>query len=194
MSAHRGDGIFNPKPIPDLAGDPAKLKVSRDPQKDDLRKFIHGLITQEFDGPEPPPAVLDGLVAYVRSLSPGECGGIRISPVQLGSMLDDVDMAVRLAQDSYAAQDRATARVLIAAARSILGAIDERFELPGLEASRALLRDADADLKAIELSDPVSAPMFRAWRGRWHARTRRLRAAESRSLFSEAVVRRAVAN
>jgi len=69
MSSHRGDGIFNPKAIPDLAGDPAKLKVSRDPAKDDLKKFIHGLVTQEFDGPEPPPAVLDCLAAYVRSLS-----------------------------------------------------------------------------------------------------------------------------
>jgi hypothetical protein len=70
MSSHRGDGIFNPKPIPDLAGDPAKLKVSRNPAKEDLKKFIHGLITQEFDGPEPPPAALNGLVAYVRSVSP----------------------------------------------------------------------------------------------------------------------------
>ena len=75
MSSHRGDGIFNPKPIPDLAGDPAKLKISRDPRKTDLRTFIHGLITQEFDGPEPPPAVLDGLAAYVRSLSPDACRG-----------------------------------------------------------------------------------------------------------------------
>ena len=54
MSSHRGDGIFNPKPIPDLAGDPAKLKVSRDPRTRELPTFIHGLITQEFDGPEPP--------------------------------------------------------------------------------------------------------------------------------------------
>src|SRR4051794_39917057 len=73
MSSHRGDGIFNPKPIPDLAGDPSKLKISRDPQKDDLRKFIDGLITQEFNGPEPPPAALAGIAAYVRSMSPGAC-------------------------------------------------------------------------------------------------------------------------
>src|SRR3954452_11689999 len=91
MSSHRGDGFFNPKPIPDLAGDPAKLKVSRDPHKDDLKRFIHGLITQEFDGPEPPAAILDGLVAYVRSLSVKNCRGSSGSTIRLTSMLDNVE-------------------------------------------------------------------------------------------------------
>jgi hypothetical protein len=145
MSSHRGDGVFNPKPIPDLAGDPAKLKISRDSQKDDLKRFIHGLITQEFDGPEPPPSVLDGLVAYVRSLSPTACKASSVSEVRLSTMLDDTDIAVRLAEESNLARDEATARVLIAAARSTLGKIDERFQLPGGENSRAVLRRALAN-------------------------------------------------
>src|SRR5215208_6984829 len=65
MSEHRGDGVFNPKPIPDLGGDPAKFKVPRDPRRDDLERFVHGLITEEFDGPEPSPAALESVVAYV---------------------------------------------------------------------------------------------------------------------------------
>jgi hypothetical protein len=194
MSSHRGDGIFNPKFIPDLAGNPSKLKISRDPRKDDLRNFIHGLITQEFDGPEPPPAVLDGLVAYVRSLSPANCKGPATGPIELSAMLGDADTAVRLAEQTYDAGDRATARVLIGAARSTLGRIDERFEMPGGQTSRAVLRDADADLKAIELSDKVSPMMFRDWRSRWPLRVRKLSAAEPRSLFSEAVLRRALKN
>jgi hypothetical protein len=193
MSSHRGDGIFNPKPIPDLAGDPAKLKVSRDPHKDDLRRFIHGLVTQEFDGPEPTAAVLDGLAAYVRSLSPARCKGPQTVPITLGSMLDQVDEAVRLAEQSYAA-DKPTARTLIGAARSTLGKIDERFAMPGNEASRALLRDADAELKAMELADPASPSMFRSWERRWRAREQALRLAESSSLFSEAELRRVIAN
>jgi hypothetical protein len=194
MSSHRGDGIFNPKPIPDLAADPAKLKVSRDPAKDDLKRFIHGLITQEFDGPEPPPAVLDGLVAYVRSLSPAACKGERTSSVRIGSMLDDVDNAVRLAESSYSAGDPATAHVLIAAARSTLGKIDERFELPGGEESRAVLREADTELRSIETADRASRHQFDAWRRVWPARARQLRTAESQSLYSEAVLRRVLAN
>jgi hypothetical protein len=192
MSSHRGDGVFNPKPIPDLAGDPAKLKISRDPKKDDLKRFIQGLITQEFDGPDPPPAILDGLVAYVRSLSRNACKAPLIGPVRLSSVLDDVDAAVRLAEQTYQVGDKATARVLIAAARSSLGKIDERFEVSGGENNRALLRDADADLKALALADTVSPSMFAAWKSRWPARMRELRAAESQSLFSEAVLRRAL--
>jgi hypothetical protein len=190
MSSHRGDGIFNPKPIPDLAGDPAKLKVSRNPAKEDLKKFIHGLITQEFDGPEPPPAALNGLVAYVRSVSPMACKGAGTTPIELQPMLEDVGDAVRLARQSYADGDTATARLLIGAARSTLGMIDERFQVAGGDKSRALLREADADLKAIELSQIVPSGLFDEWNSKWSERQRELRAAEPRSLFSESVIRR----
>ena len=194
MSSHRGDGIFNPKPIPDLAGDPAKLKISRDPQNDDLKRFIHGLITQEFDGPEPPPAVLNGIVSYVRTLSPKGCNGPQSSAIRLPAMLDDVETAVRLAEQSYVSGDKETGRVLMSAARSTLGKIDERFQIPGGEKARAALRDADGDLKAIELSDNATRRMFQDWQSKWPARTRELRSEESRSLFSEARVRRLLAN
>ena len=194
MSSHRGDGIFNPKPIPDLAGDPARLKVSRDPRTKGLATFIHGLITQEFDGAEPPPIVLEGLAAYVRSLSPTACHAQREEPIRLHAMLQDVDTAVRLAQQSYDTGDTDTARFLIGAARSTLGKIDERFELPGDEGSRAVLRDAAADLKVIELADVMSTDAFRDWRRLWPARVQKLRADEGKSLFSEAVVRRTLGN
>ena len=193
MSSHRGDDIFNPKPIPDLAGDPAKLKVSRDPRKDDLRNFIHGLVTQEFDGPEPPPAVLDGVVAYVRSLSAANCREPQTVAVRLEPMLDDVETAVRLAEEEYATGDQQSARVMLAAARSQLGAIDERFDLPGGKDNRTLLRQADSELKSIELADPASRSMFHEWQAKWPARARQLRIAEPQSFFSEPVIRRALA-
>jgi len=72
----------------------------------------------------------------------------------------------------------------------MLGMIDERFQVSGGESSRRLLREADADLKAIELSNAVSASSFDTWRGKWAERERQLRSAEARSLFSESVVRR----
>jgi hypothetical protein len=109
-------------------------------------------------------------------------------------MLDDVDTAVRLAQESFAAGDKPTGRVLVAAARSRLGAIDERFQLPGADSSHAILREADADLKAIEHADTASSDMFRNWRRQWPARAHQLQQAEPRSLFSEAVLRRMLAN
>jgi hypothetical protein len=189
MSEHRGDGVFNPKPIPDLAGDPAKLKVKGTPK---LREFIHGLVTQEFDGPEPPPAVLDGLVAYVSGLSPKRCVAPAERAVTLGGMLSIVDEAVRLAEESFKAGDKATGRVLIGAARSMLGVIDERFAVPGNDRSREILRDADSDLKRLGLTEAATPAMFAAWSRSWPARKRELRSAEPRSLFSETVVRRAL--
>ena len=187
MSEHRGDDIFNPKPIPDLGGDPAKLKQKGTSK---LRSFIHGLITQEFDGHEPPAEVLDGLVDYVNSISPAACKGIASTPVALDSMLRDVDTAVSLAEDSLAGGDVPTALVMLRAARSTLGSIDERFRVPGDQSSRDVLLQADAELRAIETADAPTPSMFEAWRKDWPARERQLRSAEPRSLYSETVLRR----
>ena len=63
FSSHRDDGIDNPRPIPDLGGPKSALKISQDPSSPALETFIHGLVTQEFDGAEPPPTVLKGLAA-----------------------------------------------------------------------------------------------------------------------------------
>src|SRR5262245_33170116 len=113
MSEHRGDGIFNPKPIPDLGGDPAKLKVKGTPR---LREFVHGLITQEFDGPEPSPVALDSVVAYVSALSPTACPKGTGPAISLGGKLAEIDSAVRLAHTAYGSGDAATGRALLAAA------------------------------------------------------------------------------
>ena len=97
MSSHRGDGIDNPKPIPDLGGPKDKFKISQAPDSPDLDRFIHGIVTQEFDGAEPPPAVLQGLAAYVRALSPGACPPTASEAVRVGADVADARRAVRAA-------------------------------------------------------------------------------------------------
>jgi hypothetical protein len=169
---HRVDGIFNPKPIPDLAGPQGKLKISRT-AAGALESFIHGLVTEEFDGPEPPPEVLAGLAAYVRALGPSACRGGE-APVRLAGRLAEVDTAVALARTS----DGETRRLLLAAARSTLGAIDERFT--ALPADRAMVRAADADLAAIRAGEAD----FGRWDGAWPARRRSLLRDERRSLYA----------
>jgi hypothetical protein len=181
MSSHRGDGIFNPKPIPDLAGPAAKLKVSRT-APGALETFIHGLVAEEFDGPEPPPEVLAALAAYVRVLDPAACRGGE-APLRLSDRLGEIDSAIALARTS----EGETRRLLLAAARSTLGAIDERFA--GLDADRALLRAADADLNAIRLNEAG----FGRWDGTWPGRKRRLLKDETRSLYAPARVAAAFA-
>jgi hypothetical protein len=186
LSSHRGDGTFNPKPIPDLAGDPLKRIVSRDPAKQDLTKFIHGLITKEFDGAEPPTKVLDGIANYVRAIAAPNCG-TRDLEVTAASLLTDVDTALKLARDE---SDPATARLLIGAARSNLGRIDERFQVTAIESDRRLLNDADSELRALQndFGSRAEPALWSKWNQSWPARRERLQADAPRSLFSNAVL------
>jgi len=176
MSSHRGDGRFNPRPIPDLGGPREALKVSQDRRDRALEGFIRGLIVEEFDGPEPPARVLDGLAAYVRALRPGSCGrGER--RVTLFSRLASVEEASELA----AAEAGETRRLLFAAARSQLGAIDERFTISGGESARAVLREADRELRRLRSGEAG----METWRRRWPGWKRRLLRLEPASLFDE---------
>ena len=143
FSSHRGDGVDDPRPIPDLSGARSGLKVAAA----DLPPFIHGLITQEFDGREPPPAVLAGLVAYVRALSPGACPRAGAVPVTVAGLMSDARRAIAAADALAARGDRPAAGVMIAAARARLGLIDERYA--ALPRERRRLRAADARLAEV---------------------------------------------
>ena len=191
LSSHRGDDKFNPKPIPDLARPEQQRIASRDSGKRDLERFIHGLIVEEFDGPEPPPRVLNGLADYVRSIGPAtaQCEGY--VGRTLAGTLDEIAEAIRLARQSAEDNDQATARTLLGAARSNLGRIDER--LPGLKAERALLREADSDLKDIQAA-PFEPLHWKRWDRDWRKRRAALLLAGPRSLYSEARLRRALAS
>lgn len=174
MSSHRGDGRFNPRPIPDLGGTRKALRISRDRATRALEAFIRGLIVEEFDGPEPSGEVLGGLAAYVRALRPAACGPGRLR-VSLASRLVLVEQAVRLS----AGEAGDTRRLLLAAARSQLGEIDERFTLSGGEGAQAVLREADRELRRLRSGDSD----LRAWNGRWPAWKRALLRLEPASLF-----------
>ncbi|MET1111984.1 MAG: hypothetical protein ABWX67_10710 [Allosphingosinicella sp.] len=174
MSSHRGDGRFNPKPIPDLSGPREVLKISPDRRERALEAFIRGLIVEEFDGPEPAPETVDGLAAYVRALRPEACApGER--RVTLASRLALAGEAAELA----AARQGETRRLLLAAARSQLGAIDERFALPAGAPARALLRQADGELRALRSGKSDMAD----WRRQWPRWKRALLRLERDSLF-----------
>ena len=150
MSSHRGDRLDNPKPIPDLSGPVRNLKVSRDPKDRALETFIHGLIVEEFDGPEPTAMTLDGLAHYVRALSPRGCPTKPEQPVRLAEYLSDARAAAQATQFALDAHDGATARLTLASARSALGMIDERYATPMLARDRELLRESDLELAAIQ--------------------------------------------
>jgi hypothetical protein len=150
LSSHRGDGIDNPKPIPNLSGPKSALKVSQDPGSPALEAFIHGIVTQEFDGDEPPPAVLKGLAAYVRALSPGACRAEPTEPMTAAGALADVRRTLLAAIAALDHGDGGAAALMVASARSQLGDIDERYAGLALAPQRAALERAAADLGAAE--------------------------------------------
>ena len=181
FSSHRGDGIDDPRPIPDLSGGPSGLKVA----PADLSPFIHGLITQEFDGREPPAAVLAGLTAYVRALSPSACPRAGAVPVTVAGLMSDARRALAAADSLAARGDRPAAGVMIAAARARLGLIDERYA--ALPRERRRLRAADTRLAQLAQALREDRPDARRRLADWSANSVKLEAAltrrEARSLF-----------
>ena len=177
----------NPKPIPDLA---ALGTVSRAKTGGELERFIRGLIVEEFDGPEPSEAVLRGLADYARAMDIKACPP-SASRLTLDGLLVEAGEAADVAGAAAEAGDRETMRLLVAAARSALGRIDERFQVAGLESVRDILADADAELRAVrEMPAADAAPALAAWKQRWMPRLAALEAMEDRSLFSPAMLRR----
>jgi hypothetical protein len=188
FSTHRGNGTDDPKPIPDLSGPRARLKVDQAPQSRKLEAFIHGLVTEEFDGPEPTPATLQGLAAYVRALHPAACPSTPRQPLTVALLMADARRALHTAQQTAADGDRPTAVVMVAAARARLGLIDERFSAdPALGPDRAALRAADARLAAIQqtLRTPGAdaAPALKTWLRQSQPLEAALARREPRSLF-----------
>lgn len=143
FSAVRGNGRFDPVPIPDLA---APGKIARDPAAKQLAPFIRILIVDEFAGQEPSSAMLDALSAYVRAIRP--CAPSRQSRSlddQLTILQGAVEGAVYMARRG----DPQAARTLVAAARHQLGLISERYAGPELNSERSMLLTASRTLQTI---------------------------------------------
>jgi hypothetical protein len=189
MSSHRGNGVFDPKPIPDLT---APGKVSRDPANPALATFVHGLITEEFDGNEPPPLAFKGLLAYLRALR--ACRPDVREPITIDAAIADTEAAMRAAGDALGLGDRAAARLMIGAARMTLGNIDERYAPPAVEGDRAAIAAADRRLLRLQLAldrGEDIAPRLAAWRFP-PPLAARLRRDAPRSLYDPAVLAKSV--
>lgn len=189
FSSRRGDGVFNPRPIPDLAADAPRIsRAAGDPA---LAQLIRGLIVEEFDGLEPPERIVDGLATYVRALRSG-CGTMARTA---GTEADDAIAAIEAARTALAAGDGASARLLIGAARSALGRIDERFTDAPAITRRLAGRDAELrTLQSAAATDPVATrQQLHGWAGRWRNDVIAVKAAEPGSLYAPAVLGRHLA-
>ena len=193
FSSHRGDGTDNPRPIPDLGGPKGRLRVAQDRASGALETFIHGLVTQEFDGAEPPPAVLRGLADYVRAIDPAACPAPTTEVVSEPAAAVDARRAVLAALAALKHGDIAAALMMIQSARSQVGAIYERYAAADLAPARRSLAVADLDLRAAEdalrRAQPDQADIrLTAWLTGFDAAQPTLRAGQARSLYNPAVL------
>jgi hypothetical protein len=177
FSKVRGDAVFNPRPIPDLAGPRATLKTPPEA----LPAFIRGLVVEEFDGAEPPAAVLQGLVDYMAALDPAACPPAREAPVTLAGHLADARRALAAAAT---APDPETAARMVAAARAALFLVDERYQRLPVETQA--LRAAAARLAPLQAAARAGAPDLARWLADSRRLERRLAAREAESLYAPA--------
>ena len=65
FAPHANNGHFDPLDIPDLRGIRFTAPYGRNGRFGSLREFVRNVIVNEFNGPEPEPAVLDAMIAYM---------------------------------------------------------------------------------------------------------------------------------
>lgn len=133
FSKVRGNGVFDPVAIPDLAardGRQMKDRASK-PFEDKVR----GLIVEEFDGQPPPPYVFDAVVAYLDSLDIAHCEDP--AAMQKADYLDDYAAVMSAAKILLRKDASADVKLFyIRVARERLERLHERFS--GAEARAAL--------------------------------------------------------
>ena len=91
------DGIANPVNIPALRGVRFSAPYGRDGRLAELASFTRRVIVGEFGGPEPPPLILDALVAYQHQFDVPPNPGLGIA----GELAADAPAAAHRGQDIF---------------------------------------------------------------------------------------------
>ena len=169
-----GDESFNPVPIPSLSDDIEG--VDFDPTSPDLDKFVKRLITKEFTGPEPSPAVQNALLSYLRALSGDHCTNASLErETLLAFQLNSVEQsftALRGALESAENFD-----FMVAALRVELGRIHSRFP------NHSTLQDELAGLSQSLRAMTAQSGRIEAAHHQWSELAPQLIAAYPRSLY-----------
>ena len=186
----RGDGVMNPRDIPDLAGVGARPTHGRlnDPS---LEHFTHSVMTEEFQGPEPPPQAFAGVIAYLRALDPAACSANE-TPETLARAANDVRRDLAAAQNA----DAPTARLVLLATQDAVGRVVERLPARDFASERSALETLSRELGDVRNAQTEVRPalkiMAQGWSARFDAAIARIAPQEARTYFNEAQVRHLV--
>lgn len=180
FSKVRGNGAFDPMPIPDISARDGKQ--IRDRLGPEFRAKVHGLIVEEFDGQEPGERILSAVIDYMAGLTP--CP----DPDAREPITPDIDLgAARTAFAIAQASDGADRRLMVRAARERLERVHERFPAGDqMDVREALLAASEALSAWLDGADPARA------RQALDAAAVRAKAEASASLYAPDVLRAAL--
>lgn len=184
FSKTRGNGAFDPMPIPDIAARDGKQ--IRDRLSPEFEAKVHGLIVDEFDGREPGEEIFREVVSYMDGLVPCADPGAR-QPLTASRDMTAARRAFLIAGHMSAPDDQ---RLMARAARERLERLNERFIAAGQADVRAALHDASQQI-ATWIDAPDAANAARVEAALTLAETRVTREA-SRSLYAPEILRAAL--
>ena len=186
FSQTRGDGIFNPVPIPDLTGAAGKSRFGTMRPAGDLHSFVHAVAVDEFQGKEPIPAVADGLVAYVAALKTSACPAKATTTITFQSDAAELGATYTTLLRMLDHGDQDTAEFLLLSLNAALGKIAQRF--PKALETRGVLQGLGQDLNRIRRLFREDKLTFRrsliAWRANVDAEFRILSHLTKQSLYN----------
>lgn len=181
----RGDGVMNPRPIPDIAGVASRPTHGQlaDPS---LEHFVHSVIEEEFQGLPPAPQAFDDVIAYLRALDAHNCRG------EVNLRLRDAVSDVRRAVAAAEIADAPTASALLLAAQDAMGRVVERLPQTGFPQERVALEGLARELGAMRYAEDVPAALqtdAAGWNARFDAALAQITPRERQTYFNEATLR-----
>ena len=190
----RGDGVMNPRAIPDLAGVFARAAFGAE-RETSLQRFVHSVIVDEFQGAAPPVSAERALLAYLAALDPAACGGEE--PITLEALSADVRRAYDAARAQAKAGERETAELTLLATQDALARLVERLPARAFRRDRAALELLSRDLTSVRAAPDLAAALDAqraGWMARFDANARRVERLEARSYANPRVLARALAH
>jgi hypothetical protein len=193
FSEVRGDGQFNPVPIPSLVDAGSRTTFGHEGKVRSLPQFVKSVIMDEFAGAEPAGPAFDAVIAYIEALKSDACPVEASVPITLATYEEDIERGFGALRDAVARGDGQTADALILALQSRLGEVFERYRGAGLEMSAGRLADTGRRLGALRTAVAARSEAARwqmtVWYQAWSDLKPQLKAEEEKSLFNPRVLR-----
>jgi hypothetical protein len=192
-SAVRGDGIMNPRPIPDLT-DVGTRKTLGHQKERSLARFVDKVVVEEFQGHTLPAPAMTGLLSYLRALKTQAC------PAGVNSAALTLDGAAQEVRDALAAavkSDAPTAMLLLLGAQEAMGRIDERLPPSRFGEERRAIAQLAHEVgvwRARAQPQAQFAAAARGWMARFDGLMTALAAKESDTYFNATALRAALAS